>query len=259
MTGLEAARRHGVRRGPDPDGRLHLLVPHEHQPPAPGTSSSSEPTACHRRVLRAGMPLAPVPRAVVDGARRLVRATARRPNCSPTPCNDGLCTVGQLWSRDRGRATAWHGDTAGCAPGCRRRVSDRPQSGARQGGVASSGLPEPWWNAPCTTARQRSSASRTPGGTTSHWPGRSTRSPGTSQPAGLRPRAGQDRPLHGGRGPGTSHAAQAAHRRRRRGTSASCRTRTATPPPAHDRRCGRCATGGPPPRSQQGTPDFAAG
>jgi hypothetical protein len=32
VTGLQAARRHGIRRGPEPGGRLHLLVPHGRRP-----------------------------------------------------------------------------------------------------------------------------------------------------------------------------------------------------------------------------------
>jgi hypothetical protein len=31
VTGLEACRRHGVRRGPEPPGKVHLLVPEERQ------------------------------------------------------------------------------------------------------------------------------------------------------------------------------------------------------------------------------------
>lgn len=72
VTGVEAARRHGVRRLPD-DARVHILVPH-------GSHVTSRDFLLVERTRRAvpihlidGIPLASASRSLVDAARRLSR------------------------------------------------------------------------------------------------------------------------------------------------------------------------------------------
>ncbi len=145
ITGIEAARRHGVRRGPDPDGRLHLLVPHDQQPASTRYVVIERTQRMPLSVRHGGVPLAPVPRAVVDGARR---------PCTPGQVTElfadavqrGLCTVGQLWSEIE---SAQRRGTA-IPRAVLRDVSAGVRSAAERTAMAvwrRSGLPEPWWNA----------------------------------------------------------------------------------------------------------------
>ena len=71
VTGLEACRRHGVRRGPDPRGAVHLLVPDDRQLRSCEFVTVERTIRLPAPLLRDGVPLAPVPRACLDAARRL--------------------------------------------------------------------------------------------------------------------------------------------------------------------------------------------
>ena len=99
-----------------------------------------------RAVVRAGVPLAPVPRAVVDAARRL-RSAREITELLADPVQRGLCTVTQL-----GVELAECGRRGSAVP---RRVVREVSAGVRSAAEADakrlwrrSGLPEPWWNAP---------------------------------------------------------------------------------------------------------------
>jgi hypothetical protein len=72
LTGLEACRRHGVRRGPAPQPPLHVLVPHDRQVRSAAHIQVERSRRMPAAVVRGGVPLAPVPRAVIDAARRLL-------------------------------------------------------------------------------------------------------------------------------------------------------------------------------------------
>lgn len=145
ITGIEAARRHGVRRGPDPDGRLHLLVPHHQQPASTRYVIIERTHRMPRAVIRAGMPLAPVPRAVVDGARRLSSPEQATELLADT-VQRGLCSVGQMCAeieQAQRRGTA-------IPRAVLRDIGAGVRSAAERAAVAvwhRSGLPEPWWNA----------------------------------------------------------------------------------------------------------------
>jgi hypothetical protein len=145
VTGLEAARRHGIRRGPEPGGRLHLLVPHGRRPAGARHVDIERTHRMPAAVLRRGVPLAPVPRAVVDGARRL--ASPREiTELLADAVQRGLCTVNQLGfeveaAQRRGTAIP---------RAVLRDVSIGIRSAAEGDAKAvwrRSGLPEPWWNA----------------------------------------------------------------------------------------------------------------
>ncbi|NBH10148.1 hypothetical protein [Amycolatopsis sp. SID8362] len=70
ITGLWALRRHGLQRIPEPDD-VHLLIPHAREVTSAGFALIERTTRLPNPLLRDGMPLAPVHRAVLDGARRL--------------------------------------------------------------------------------------------------------------------------------------------------------------------------------------------
>ncbi len=72
VTGLAAARLHGLRRLPALD-HVHLLVSIDKQPQSYGYVIVERTTRLPQPVVRNGFPLAPVARAVLDGARRLTR------------------------------------------------------------------------------------------------------------------------------------------------------------------------------------------
>ena len=97
VTGLHAARRHGVRRGPEPGGRLHLLVPHGRRPAGARYVDIERTHRMPSAVLRSGVPLAPVQRAVVDGARRL-DSPREITELIADAVQRGLCTVSELGS-----------------------------------------------------------------------------------------------------------------------------------------------------------------
>jgi hypothetical protein len=94
LTGLEAARRHGVARLPD-DGRIHVLVPHDCQ-------RSSRDFLRLERTRRPpsieyieGIPVASAARSVVDAARRLQRTDQIRAMVADA-VQRGICCVDSL-------------------------------------------------------------------------------------------------------------------------------------------------------------------
>ncbi len=153
ITGIEAARRHGVRRGPEPDGRLHLLVPHEQQPACARHVVIERTRRMPKAVLRRGMPLAPVSRAVIDGARRLA-SPRETTELVADAVQRGLCTVDQLRTevdaaQRRGTAVpraVIHDVSAGI-----RSAAERDAKRVWR----QAGLPEPWWNASVFDAQGR--------------------------------------------------------------------------------------------------------
>ena len=146
LTGLEACRRHGVRRGPLAEPPVHVLVPHGRQVRSAAYIQVERSRRMPVAVIRSGVPLAPVPRAVVDAARRL-RSAREITELVADAVQRGLCTVVQLAVE-----LADCGRRGSAVP---RRVVKEIGSGIRSVAEADakrlwrrSGLPEPWWNAP---------------------------------------------------------------------------------------------------------------
>lgn len=145
VTGIEAARRHGVRRGPLPEGRLHVLVPHGQQPACARHVTVERTHRMPTAVVRDGVPLAPVARAVIDGARRL-SSPRETTELLADAVQRGLCTISQL---EHEIAAAQRRGTA-IPRSVLRDVSEGIRSAAERDAKTlwqRSGLPEPWWNA----------------------------------------------------------------------------------------------------------------
>jgi hypothetical protein len=70
ITGLEACRMHGLRAVPD-DPTVHVLIPHERRVKDSDYVTVERTIRYPRPVERDGVPLAPLPRAVLDACRRL--------------------------------------------------------------------------------------------------------------------------------------------------------------------------------------------
>ena len=145
LTGLEACRRHGVRRGPDPAGQVHLLVPDERQLRSNRFVVVERTTRMPAPHVRDGVPLASACRACLDAARRL-HSSAEITELIADAVQRGLCTPAQLAAELR------EGSQRGSA--MPRRVLADISAGVRSTAerdakrlLARSGLPEPWWNA----------------------------------------------------------------------------------------------------------------
>ncbi|GAA3631572.1 hypothetical protein C8D88_1011534 [Lentzea atacamensis] len=70
VTGFQAARLYGLRTGPDPQF-VHLLIPHESRVLSSGFTVLERTRFFPVAMYRDGVPLAPPPRAVLDGVRRI--------------------------------------------------------------------------------------------------------------------------------------------------------------------------------------------
>jgi hypothetical protein len=152
VTGLEACKRHGLRRGPisgldsrDQPSEVHVLVPAGRQVRSVGFVHVERTHRPPNPVIRGGVPLAPVPRACIDAVRRL-----HRPGDVAELLSDavqrGICTVAalghELESGSR-RGTAVPRSVL-------REVADGVRSAAELQAKHlwhRAGLPEAWWNA----------------------------------------------------------------------------------------------------------------
>jgi hypothetical protein len=153
VTGLEACRRYGLRRGPDgpKSGReVEVLVPHNRQRRSVGFVHVQRTERLPPAILRDGVPLAPLPRACTDAARRL-RAPGEIIELLSEPVQRGMCTVSAL-----GLELEAGSRRGSAAP---RRILTDMQDGVRSAAEReamalwrSTGLPEPWWNATIRSA-----------------------------------------------------------------------------------------------------------
>jgi len=119
LTGLEACRRHGVRRGPDPAGEVHILVPDERQLRSSHFVVVERTTRMPPALPRDRVPLAPAARACLDAGRRL-HAGAEITELIADAVQRGLCTPAQLAAELEGRR-------AGRPPSWKTVVSEDPR------------------------------------------------------------------------------------------------------------------------------------
>ena|GEM_PF-258603 len=102
VTGLEACRRHGLRRGPVRQVtergsfvEVHILIPQDRQVRSVGYLHVERTLRLPSDVVRDGFPLAPVPRSCTDAARR-IRSRAEITELLSDSVQRGLCTVSAL-------------------------------------------------------------------------------------------------------------------------------------------------------------------
>lgn len=145
LTGLEACRRHGIRRGPADEGPLHVLAPHTRQVRNTELTRIERTTRLPVAVMRGGIALAPPSRAVVDAARK-TRSGRAIAELVADAVQRNLCTVDEL-----GEELAACGRRGSATP---RDVIRDVDAGVRSAAERDarklwerSGLPEPWWNA----------------------------------------------------------------------------------------------------------------
>jgi hypothetical protein len=143
LTGIEAARLHGVSRVPS-DGRVHVLIPHKRKVASWGPVIIERTRKMPVPTLRQEIPLAPLPRAIIDAAHRLenldlirtmVADAVQHQRCDPADLVRELVA----------------GSTIGSARP--RRVLAEIQDGVRSAAeawarslVKRSSLPAPEWN-----------------------------------------------------------------------------------------------------------------
>lgn len=143
LTGLDALALHGLRNAPAPHGPVHVLVPHGRRRAGAGVAMLERT----RRLPEPGpgrWPLAPIPRAVFDFARRSRDRNAVRTVVAEV-VQRGSCSVPELveeLERGSSRGTAIARDVL-------REISDGVRSVAEADAralVLRSGLTSPWWN-----------------------------------------------------------------------------------------------------------------
>jgi hypothetical protein len=144
LTGIEAARMHGVKRLPA-DQRVHVLIPHRSGVSSWGFATVERTLHLPEPVEIDGLPVAPLARALFDAARRMTRLDEVRAMIADA-VQRGLCDP-----RDLKREIA-EGSTIGSA--LPRRVVHEMDAGIRSAAeawartvVKRSRLPEPKWNA----------------------------------------------------------------------------------------------------------------
>jgi hypothetical protein len=143
LTGFEAARLQGVTRLP-PDGRVHVLIPHESKVASWGLAMVERTRKMPEPTIHRGLPLAPLPRAMIDAAHRLENVDLIRAMVADA-IQHRLCTPADL-ARELAA-----GSTIGSARP--RRVLAEIEDGVRSAAEAwahslikRSSLPAPAWN-----------------------------------------------------------------------------------------------------------------
>jgi hypothetical protein len=152
VTGAEACRRHGLRRGParlrderEAIDEVHLLVPDCRQLRSVDYVHVERTNSLPEPVIRSGVPLAPLPRACIDAVRRL-RTEGEIAELLSDAVQRRLCTVAQL-SVELEASSRRH---TALPRRVLRSVADGVRSAAELTAKRmwpSTGLPSPMWNA----------------------------------------------------------------------------------------------------------------
>ncbi len=143
VTGVEAARLHGVKQLPN-DRRVHVLIPHESKVATSGFALVERTIHLPVPVEINGLPVAPLARALIDAAHRMDRLEDVRAMITDA-VERGLCDPLEL------RHELEAGTTIGSA--LPRRVINEIDRGVRSAAeewgralIERSDLPEPEWN-----------------------------------------------------------------------------------------------------------------
>jgi hypothetical protein len=148
ITGLEAARLHGVRKLPA-FRAVHVLIPHERKVASRGFAVVERTIHPPKPVRINGLPVAPLARALVDASRRMDNLDHVRAMIADA-VQRGVCEPGAL------RDELAEASTIGSA--LPRRVVHEMERGVRSAAegwayavVKRTGLPEPEWNVEITS------------------------------------------------------------------------------------------------------------
>ena len=183
VTGVEACRRHGLRRGPARRGdtersKIHVLVPASRQVRSVEFVHVERTCRLPAPVLRDGIPLAPLVRACTDAARR-IRSAAEVTELFVRRCAAQACArlprCGRSSAQARGEAPPFPAPSLltlrrSAVSGGALRQAVVAEHGAARTVVERRGVRRP---------RAQSWVSRTAGSTRSRWYGRSSRASGT--------------------------------------------------------------------------------
>jgi hypothetical protein len=156
VTGLEACRRYGLRRGPKQgptDRGVRVLIPHERQRRSVGFVEVERTHRMPQVFMKDGIPLAPLPRACMDAARHL-RVAPDVTELLAEPVQRNLCTVmslvRELDAASR-RGTARPRAALDAIGAGVRSIAERAASELWR----ASGLPDPSWNCEIRTSDGR--------------------------------------------------------------------------------------------------------
>ncbi|WP_245992396.1 hypothetical protein [Prauserella muralis] len=152
LTGIAAARLHGVRRLPA-DSRVHVLIPHARKVATRGFAVVERTIHLPEPTHVGGLPVAPLARALVDAAHRMASLNDIRAMIADA-VQRGLCHPREL------RQALEQGTTIGSA--LPRIVIEEMDKGVRSAAEAwaarvakRSKLPEPEWNVEIRDAEGR--------------------------------------------------------------------------------------------------------
>jgi hypothetical protein len=157
VTGIEACRRHGLRRGParhaengngNGNGRhgVHVLVPKRRQVRSVEYVHVERTVRLPDPIVRGGVPLAPLVRSCTDAARRL-RSAGEITELLSEPVQRRLCTVSMLSEELRAGSRRGTAIPRAVLADVAEGVRSAAERAAKQF-WPSTGLPTPWWNAP---------------------------------------------------------------------------------------------------------------
>ncbi len=152
LTGLEACRDHGVRRGPDANGAVHILVPHDHQLRAAEYVTVERTRRLPDAIKVRGIRLSPPARACIDATR--IRSAREVAEILADAVQRRICTVAELQAE-----LASCGRRGSATPrSVLAEVGDGVRSAAERDALRlwrRAGLPPAQWNVPVYDRRGR--------------------------------------------------------------------------------------------------------
>jgi hypothetical protein len=152
VTGLEACRRHGIRRGPARPvvdtrdfAEVQILIPDDRQVRSVGFVHVTRTNRMPGGPTRDGVPLAAVPRACADAVRRL-RSRGEIAEVLSDAVQRGMCTISSLAAELESGSRRGIAAPTAVLRDLRAGVRSAAELAAKRL-WPSTGLPEPWWNA----------------------------------------------------------------------------------------------------------------
>jgi hypothetical protein len=152
VTGLEACRRYGLRRGPlgrESGREVHILVPESRQCRSVEFVHVERTQRLPDALIRDGLPLAPLPRACTDAARR-IRSSGDVVELLAEPVQRSMCAVSALVVELNSGSRRGSAEPRRALAALGGGVRSAAENAAKDLWTAS-GLPQAWWNVPVRT------------------------------------------------------------------------------------------------------------